>query len=209
MMLATMLTACTQLPTYRYRLTVEVDTPEGLRQGSSVIRVKTQDIIGFPGPDAGGIRTSVKGEAVVVDLGRRGLLFALLRNANEIAVPSLRPVRGDKSRAGETAGDSLRAVKRVAGRADVPEESRPILVRFRDIDDPKSVEIVDADDLASAFGPGVRLRRITAEITNDRMTEKLEDILPWLGTTQLLNGQSFWKGSKIIDSLDTGDFKED
>lgn len=28
-------------PTYRYRLTVEVNTPEGLRTGSSVIEVET------------------------------------------------------------------------------------------------------------------------------------------------------------------------
>lgn len=206
-----MLTACTQLPTYRYRLTVEVDTPEGLRRGSSVIQVKTQDIIGFPGPDAGGIRTSVKGEAVVVDLGRRGLLFALLRDADSIAQLSLLPVRVDKGGTGEAAGNNLRAMKLVAGRADVPEESRPILVRFRDISDSKSVEIVDAEDLASAFGPGVRLRRITAEITDDRMTDSIAEVLPWLGTTVTgyLSGKANWEDPGIVNSLDRGDFKKD
>ena len=55
-----------QLPTYRYRMTVEVETPEGLRTGSSVIEVRTRQGPGFPGPEAAGIATDVRGEAVAV-----------------------------------------------------------------------------------------------------------------------------------------------
>ncbi len=203
------LASCVQFPTYRYRLTVAVDTPEGLRQGSSVIQVKTHDGIGFPGPDANRISASVKGEAVVVDLGRRGLLFALLRNATSIAQLSLLPVRVDKGGTAKAASNNLRAMKLVAGRADVPVDSQPMLVRFRDVRDPKSVEMVDADDLASAFGPGVRLRRITVEISDDAVTELIEKYLPWLGTSVqgYLDGQPLGGGPQLSNILDTTDFK--
>ena len=65
------------LPDYRYRLTVEVDTPQGLRTGSSVIQVASS----VSGPYAlrpGVVSTQVKGEAVAVDLPGGKVLFALL-----------------------------------------------------------------------------------------------------------------------------------
>jgi hypothetical protein len=39
-----------------------------------------------------------------------------------------------------------------------------MLVRFRDIDDPKSIERVDPGDLAKVFGPDVKLVRVTARV---------------------------------------------
>jgi hypothetical protein len=35
----------------------------------------------------------------------------------------------------------------------------PLLVRFRDMNDPKTLERVDPNDLAASFGPGVYLKR--------------------------------------------------
>ena len=55
----------------------------------------------------------------------------------------------------------------------VPEEI-PMLVRFRDIDDPKSVEEVDPEDLAKSFGPGVKLARVTIEMTRDPVTKGIK-----------------------------------
>jgi hypothetical protein len=51
--------------------------------------------------------------------------------------------------------------------ADDPVTGYPIMVRFRDTRDPASVEQVNPDDLATSFGPGVRLRRITVQLTDD------------------------------------------
>ncbi len=42
----------------------------------------------------------------------------------------------------------------------------PILVRFRDINDPTSVERVDPDNLAASFGPGVTLVNASIEIVS-------------------------------------------
>ncbi|HET9630690.1 MAG TPA: hypothetical protein VFP14_14535, partial [Novosphingobium sp.] len=66
--LALMLPGCgmfgNSLPTYRYRLTVEVDTPEGLKTGSSVIEVRTALADKPLLPDANVLDIDVTGEAV-------------------------------------------------------------------------------------------------------------------------------------------------
>lgn len=55
-------------PDYRYRLTVEVETPEGLKTGSSVIEV--QQSVGRTTMDGFGelLILRIRGEAVAVDL---------------------------------------------------------------------------------------------------------------------------------------------
>jgi hypothetical protein len=55
-----------------------------------------------------------------------------------------------------------------------------MLVTFGDLADPTSVARVDPDDLASTFGEGVRLRRITVELTDDLVTTGIEKRLGWL-----------------------------
>jgi hypothetical protein len=56
----------------------------------------------------------------------------------------------------------------------------PWLVRFRNLDNPATVQPVDAHDLTANFGPGVKLLRATVEITNDSVTTGIEKKLPWL-----------------------------
>ncbi|MEX2490602.1 MAG: hypothetical protein WD425_02455, partial [Nitrospirales bacterium] len=60
-------------------------------------------------------------------------------------------------------------------------EDYPLLVTFTDITDPTTVKTVDPDNLAATFGPGVSLKRITLEITDEPVTEgKIENVLRWL-----------------------------
>ncbi|HBM06154.1 MAG TPA: hypothetical protein DD369_11230, partial [Erythrobacter sp.] len=63
----------------------------------------------------------------------------------------------------------------------------PMLVTFGDLDDPASVERVDPDDLAATFGEGVRLKRITVQITDDPVTSGIEQRLGWLGNIREMN----------------------
>ena len=63
--------------TWRYKMTVTVETPEGIKTGSAVreVHVRTEpDIL----PEAATMHFSVKGEAVVVDLGHGKYLFAVM-----------------------------------------------------------------------------------------------------------------------------------
>lgn len=190
------------LPDYRYRLTVEVDTPEGLRTGSSVIEVSTAVAGRHSIPTPGAVSHRVKGEAVTVDLGPRGLLFALLRSednsdwASNVVyrlspkVPTVRDADGKFDDAGDfeaqfaamlahrAAIEVPRTFPPVGHLVDQP--ARPMLVRFRDIVDPTSVEKVDPDNLAASFGEGVKLRRMTVQLTDDAVSTGIEKRLGWM-----------------------------
>src|SRR5262245_61484699 len=63
---------------YRYRLTLNIEVDGKIHSGSSVIEVKWRSgpVIGDGGPFGG----SVKGQAVAVDLGDRGVVVATLIN---------------------------------------------------------------------------------------------------------------------------------
>ena len=196
-----------RLPTYRYRLTVEVRTPEGLRSGSSVIEVQTMVGGWFRLPDANALEIRTWGEAVVVDLGRRGVIFALLGNdtyfdwaggAMNLVTPSPPHVDGqDPYSEWHAAILKNRGLKvlpppRPGSRESGPHPSAgqgapiayPTFVRFRRLSDPKTVEIVDVEHMSAAFGPGVTLNRITLELTEDPVSQGITKYIPWISEVQ-------------------------
>src|SRR5437762_1764708 len=78
LILGSILTGCGSLSeAIRYRLTINVEVDGKLVSGSGVIQVKQSDTRGLFG-SMGGFGSEVSGEAVVVDLGQHGVLFALL-----------------------------------------------------------------------------------------------------------------------------------
>jgi hypothetical protein len=180
---------------YRFRMTVEVETPEGLRRGSSVYEVKgigTNDLI----TGDKGARSELRGEAVAVDMPNGQTLFVLLLMANgtssddNLAPMSMKAMdpayrynfHKEESAQRISSGDGIRSP------ADVAEGDYPMLVTFTDIDDPKSVQRVDPANLAASFGPGIRLKRITVEVTDDDVTTGIEKRLGWrksIGPNQL------------------------
>src|SRR5258708_2712485 len=160
----------TRTRTLRSRLTVVVETPEGMRSGSSV----SQTTISFPGGliRALGYAVSEKlaGEAVVVDLGSRGLLFTTFETERSLARGEMAsynaslatfPQEKFRGKSGEdmSTNDSYAAyldeLNRLKPEGDVPLKSLPVLVRFRDPHDPTSVQLVDPLNLAASFGSGV------------------------------------------------------
>ncbi|MEL6877121.1 MAG: hypothetical protein AAGL68_03375 [Pseudomonadota bacterium] len=177
-------------PDYRYRLTVEVETPDGVKSGSSVIEV-TQRLV-RPGSNLSsvGVERRARGEAVAVDLPDGQTLFALLRSEDTVdwatyILPWIAPeVRGEDfveqldnplTLEGEVELPPLLPVSNLGERSGYP-----MLVTFGDLDDPTSVERVDPDDLAATIGEGMILKRITAQITNDPVTTGIEEKLRWL-----------------------------
>jgi hypothetical protein len=182
-------------PAYRYRLTVEVDTPQGLRTGSSVIEVVSGMV--DDGAVVIGVGTRVRGEAVAVDLPGGKVLFALLskpnsaEGASEYAHDALITKRW--SGKDEYLAD-LNAMLRRRDTAVLPRHippaypsappatSYPMLVTFGNIADPKTVAVVDPDNLAASFGRGVKLRRITVQMTDAAVTVGIEKRLGWFGS---------------------------
>ncbi|MCC6479158.1 MAG: hypothetical protein IT552_08115, partial [Sphingomonadaceae bacterium] len=57
----------------------------------------------------------------------------------------------------------------------------PMLVTFKDLADPTSVEQVDPDDLAASFGRGYRLKSITVQVTDAPVTVGIGDRLHAIG----------------------------
>lgn len=178
-------------PTYRYRLTVEVDTPEGLKAGSSVIEVDTSVAGKFSIPTPGAVRFRARGEAVAVDLPDGRTLFALLRSENEADwAGNIMFLLAPKYRGEDAVAQTTRAITRNRREQVLPivkpvgggmkRDGYPMLVTFGDIEDPTTVERVEPLDLAATFGEGVSLKRITVQVTDDTVTTGIEKRLGWL-----------------------------
>ncbi|MEO9613403.1 MAG: hypothetical protein ABJG86_09285 [Nitratireductor sp.] len=160
---------------WNQKLTVEVLVDGETVSGAAVSYVRWQEanaLDHYP--------TAYRGEATVVDLGERGLLFALIGEPTKyIAGYTLHQELGERRSDYETLYPKIAQFR---GVRDVPPERYPPLVTFTDIADPTTVKRVDPDDLAATFGPGVALKRITLEITDEAVTEgEVEAVLGWLG----------------------------
>ncbi len=172
-------------PTYSWhqKMTVEVETPDGIKTGSSVTSVKWVD----GSNPAIGWNSYYKGEAVVVDMGEGRYLFALLRR-----VPTGRLQMSSMLIGALSKRKSLGASKklfdeivnkhgRASGVVELPDYQYPTLVTFDDLDDSTSVQKVDSHNMAKYFGEGVKLKRITLEVTDEPVTRgTVGKLLTWL-----------------------------
>jgi hypothetical protein len=214
---AMLLSACGSRHRVRYKMTVEVDTPQGTRTGSAV-----REVIADPGSNSfpfGENKGSryLNGEAVAVDLPGGRTLFALLTSAsNHVDYAKSLPsqVMGWGSEEGLQDG-VLELWPRVPVK---PHENPkyavpahlPMLVAFRDIADPKTVEKVEPANLAAHFGAGVRLKRISVEVTGEPVTTGIDERLKWLGPHPEPRLDSSYKGSTnptLPEKLAHGDFR--
>lgn len=180
--------------TLRYRLTLEAEVDGQLKSGSGVIEVtyrKQPEIAAQPELSIGYI-----GEAVVLDLGSRGILFALLKaGADSRSSPEWVTLRAFNLPAGSfprPVEEGVKQVRSLSGKRELPLENLPLLVRFRDINDPMTVERVSPLNIAERFGSGARLVRATLEIvptgiwplnllgiTGEPLTTGIEKNLAW------------------------------
>jgi hypothetical protein len=169
---------------WRQKITVTVETPAGDASASSVSQVSWRKH--WIRTDGMGWDFDLSGEAVVVEVTPGRYLFALLKGAGtteymgSVAAAS---IAGREGRVIDGAlFDEVRDKRdRAAGEIAVPEVQYPVLVTFGDIADPASVRLVDPDDLAASFGPGVRLKAVVLEVTDEAVTEGVvAQYLQWL-----------------------------
>jgi hypothetical protein len=180
--------------TVRYRLTLEAEVDGVRKTGSGVIEVSYSKE-NFPISSAQ-FHINFRGEAVVVDLGSRGLLFALLKEGTDSRSGAdyivLRAFNFPGGALPSPVLDGLGKVRRLSGKVDLPLTSLPMLVRFRDPNDMKAVERVDPLDIGKSFGAGTKLVRATLEIvspgiwpfsligiTGEPITRGIEHWLAW------------------------------
>jgi hypothetical protein len=172
-------------PTYAWnqKLTVTVSTPRGEVSGSSVVAVSWTENF-FSGGWGGALyHLTLRGDATAVDLGGGQFLFALLayEDSQEPHSTGMIPLKLLSDNA-YWAPDTFKRVQAASGRSPItlPQKLYPRFLRFRDIKDPTTAELVDPDNLAKSFGPGVRLVRVTIEITDQAVTRSMRKGLPWL-----------------------------
>lgn len=208
--------------TWRYKITVEVETPEGIKTGSAVHELSGSDssikILDLPEV---GNSPEFRGEAVVVDMGKRGVVFAIL--PTDPYYMFYRTFYEDRGGATTIEGikffNSLeKGLKKDLGTKDYPQ-----FVMFKDIDDPKTVtlvkgarfdadrqEYIPVDNFEKIFGPGVKLKNITLEITDEPVTWGIEKWLPWLPDRYRgnIDGSLTTNSAELSNNLNFGNFKK-
>jgi hypothetical protein len=195
-------------------------TPQGLRSGSSVLELANVKAATFAiATSQGG--TGLIGEAVVVDLPG-GPLFALLRHTGQADSTSLANMVLDAMAPGfpndfsaDTGVDQNRKVawaREGSIRADLPpqrvgyrgkiEPTWPMMVRFEDLTDPDTVELVDPQ--------AIGVKRVWVENTSAPPTTGIQKRLPWLGERgQLLDSNSGpTTHPTLAQTIDHGAFRQ-
>lgn len=195
----------------RYRITVTVETPEGIKTGSAVreaARYKEPSIL----PDQGGVFYNItRGEAVVVDLGQRGVLFVLLGGEDEA----------------KQIFNLFSGVQKVR-HIELLSKNRPLrLFYFRNISDPLTVSpaqdvikcsphVEDCGNgmrelplltMEKAFGSGVTLKSFDVTQTKQSFNDDVQNFLPWLRKIggKYIHGQNSSRGAPY--ALHGGNFK--
>ncbi len=187
--------------TWRYKIIVNVDTPEGLKSGYAVREMSnSRSKVELNLPQS--IHPAkVKGEAVVVDLGKRGKLFALMsgyKYGPDHASTILYDVFPSESGGNSAAGIRFYRDLKEAHAVMTPEQY-PMLVMFKDISDPKTVTPVmvierdvskgwtqveykiKSDNFEKIFGTGVKLKEIIIEMTEEPVTWGVREVRPSYG----------------------------
>lgn len=176
-------------PGHKFRLTVEVTAPDGIKTGSGIVAVVPDRNYNRSG------RTIMRGEAVFVDLGQGKNLVALLAHRqdgkldfddiNYVALRAYGAARGNRV--------SFNDIHRQVGPVAVQGDLIPVLVSFGDPKDPKTTRLVAGDHAEMVLGAGYAIRGLTAEVVpngfwpidfggplGDPVTRGIEARLPWL-----------------------------
>ncbi|CAL80518.1 conserved hypothetical protein; putative signal peptide [Bradyrhizobium sp. ORS 278] len=210
--------SCWGYESYRYKLTLAVNTPEGIKRASSVVEVMYADVWL---PERGTMH-KLRGEALYVDLGagRRPLIALLTCDLHPLDKSQRRWTRdagpGDNLLS-ELYGpalpnllDDAKRLSRVHGARRITPSDLPDLVTFADINDPKSVIEVDPTDLTTVLGPDISWNELTLAMTDEPITTGIESKLPWIPAYEvgMLDGDPirFYSKTSLANKLSVANF---
>ena len=181
-------------PPYRYRITVEIQTPTGIRSGSSVREITARDT-GCCSP-----RYEINGEAVVVEVSPKLTIFALIGTEKDEKNAASAPAYAYLSKEVSKGVVGAISLRRIYGRYfyDMPNNKSkkylprwryksnesmeddgrykiwPEFVKFKDYKNIKSVVILDPDNL----GENIFVSSIYIESTKDPITNIIGTYFP-------------------------------
>ena len=202
-LMLTGLSACSDLPDYRYKMTVHVATPDGDKAYSSVREVHSQYVSSVMSSSGRTIKDTLKGEAVIMDLPDGRTVYALLSRPDDpdyatyVTGPALGPHiphaadRDDLSAKPGTFLDEIvsrrRAMLALKGAYDLPrtvthnpshrDDYKPqeMWPMFVTFDDPK-----DPASVREVSSESIDVQNVTIEITDELATQQVQLKLPWL-----------------------------
>src|ERR1700682_4693004 len=197
-------------PGHKYRLTVEVETPEGVKSASGVMAVH---------PDRSysrGGHNPTRGDAVLVDLGGGENLLALLAHIENKSV-DLDGMNYVALRAYNAAGRkaSFNEMSRMTGAVPVKGALVPVLVTFTDLNDPGTAREVLPDEVEAGLGKGFHVGSISVEVVpnglwpldfggplGEPVTRGIEAKLPWLNGADNPAGRALQAAALPIGTID-------
>jgi hypothetical protein len=202
--------------TFRYKLTAEVMTPEGLKTGSSVIEVNYSHNADYGGGNAPDL--NAVGEAVFIPIDQKRLFVVTLTNdaadrtgkqfrgyyyepkylwgALDLYALPLKTFNLDWKLDERGLCRQVEEVAKTNRRFPAPLPSLPTLVVFEDVNDPYSVKVVQPDKLFDVLGEGYALQNVWLQITTEIPTNTEMRMFPWWQAKS-----EEWK-SKWIFSID-------
>jgi hypothetical protein len=181
-------------PEFKYRLQVEIETPDGVKSAANVYSVTpNRSYGGSNSGESSGPKT--RGDALFVDLGGGRNVVALLAVGTEPT--DLDATNYTAMRAFLSAGRKVqfRDMKKTTAMTPVtvPAENAPVLVSFKDLNDPNSARRLTADNAEGLLGPGYKLRGVTVSTVANGfwpvdfggalgvpVSRGVEEKLPWL-----------------------------
>jgi hypothetical protein len=169
----------------RYRLKFDVKVDDTIRTGSGVVEVSYQIVPDYMNVNGALVGLNhIYGNAITIDLGEKGLLFAVFRMPSDshyrLGDTALPAYGLETSNTPSKLKASLRQLQRKSGLVEVPIDAVPLLVCFRDINDPWSAEKVDPRNFSATFGKGVELIRVSLELTDDPISEMPANWPAWM-----------------------------
>jgi hypothetical protein len=205
-------------PEHKYRLTIEVQTPSGVKSASGVMAVHMGKDSGIL-PEAGG-SIGMKGDAIFVDLGDgRHLITALAHGPNASNFDGMSRLA---MKAFAAAGQNVRFkdVNQLGGKVQVYGDLIPTLVMFANLVDPKTARVLDPANIEEIFGNGFHLNRVILEMVpvglwpldvggplGEPVTREIETRLPWVTSVKGYLDGRFACTPSVEECLEVGHFR--
>ena len=181
-------------PDHKFRLVVEVETPEGVKSTAGVYSVTPNRSYGGSNTgESSGPKT--QGDALFVDLGGGRNVVALLAvgaDPTELDATNYIAMRSFLAAGRKVQFRDMKKTTAMSA-VPVPAENAPVLVTFKDVNDPASMRRLTADSAQALLGPGVKVRSMmVSTVANgfwpldiggalgEPVTRGIEQKLPWL-----------------------------
>ena len=186
-------------PHHKYRLTVEVETPNGMKSATHVMAV-FKDKLSIGGIGGG---TALQADALFINVHDNRNLIALLAHGPYAENPNEMNQLAMDAFAAQGKKVDFRDIPQLTGTVPIMGKLVPTLATFTDINDPKSAQVIAPDSLEAWFGSGYRLRHLSLQmipvglwpfdyggVLGEPVTRALHKALPWLNDAWRPKGNS-------------------